>query len=241
MNCVVTLVVASSLVGSAYAGQDDSVSGTYHLQLSNEARSLAHIMGQPAPEGTLVLGPDHVFEMVYRTVNGASHRFGRYWVDDDRISLRFRNRTQNLEGTIRNGNIRLGGVEYRSDYWKPSIPPVAVFSPDPNPPRLIVVTTPPSCPPAPVFDAVGSWSVRNHGVEDASSTMKFDRNGCFHFSGHGAKSEGRYCVHDGVITLTWTKIDDDPVEEGAVKKDVPICPDGCGFDIDTYHYERCSR
>lgn len=244
---VVTLVLASSLLSCAYAAQDESVSGTYRLQVSDQARSLAHVLGQPAPDGALILGADHVFEIVYRTVNESTHRFGRYWVDNDQIELRFRNRNQDLEGTIHNGAVVLGGVEYRSDYWRPS--PVtsvqrAVFSPDPNPPKLILVVAPPVLAPAPVvapFDAVGSWSVRNHGIEDATSVMKFDKTGNFSFSGHGARSQGHYTVHDGVITLVWTQIDDDLVEEGTVKKDVPICGDAMGFDIDTYHYERCSK
>jgi hypothetical protein len=99
----------------------------------------------------------------------------------------------------------------------------------------------PVAPPVVIpFDAVGSWSVRNHGTEDKSSIMTFDKDGNFSFKGHGAKSRGHYKVHDGVITLVWLQIDDDLVEEGTVKKDFPIGADGASFDIDTYHYERCS-
>ncbi len=243
MNRVVMLLMASSVTVAAYARQEDDIAGTYRLRVSDDARSLAHVMGQPAPEGALILGSDHVFELVYRTVSQSSHRFGRYSVEGSTLSLRFKNRSQNLEGRIQDGAVLLAGVEYRGEHWRPSThasEPRAVFSPDPNPPRL-VAPTPVAPAVAPLFDAIGSWSVRNHGVEDATSTMTFDRDGNFSFSGHGAKSRGHYKVHDGVITLTWTQIDDDAVEEGTVKKDVPICADGCGFNIDTYHYERCSK
>jgi hypothetical protein len=234
----------------ALGQQEDFVSGTYRLKVSDDVASIAQTMGQPAPDGSLLLGPNHGFELIYRTVAESSHRFGTYYVDGNDITFRFRNRMREFHGTIRGGSIYMNGLEYRRPGWNPPVStpalpvtPSAVFSPDPHPPVLYSAPAVPAPPPVvvPPFNPVGTWTVHANGVEDAASRMSFDRDGNFTFSGKGARSKGHYTVHDEVISLVWTQIDDDPVDEGTVKKDFPICADHLGFNIDTYHYERCSK
>ena len=239
MNRIITLAILSTCSGLAFGQGPNFVPGTYHLKISDQARTVARTMGEPMPEGSLLLGRDHAFEMVYRTGTESSRRFGTYFVDGPNIALRFRNRDHQVFGTVQAGSVLINGLEYRRDGWTPPAP-VAVFSPDPHPP-VVYVAVPTLAPAIPSFDPIGTWSVRNHGLEDISSKIIFDRSGNFSFSGHGAKSCGHYQLHDSCITLVWTKIDDDAVEEGTVKKDVPICANRCGFDIDSYHYERCTQ
>lgn len=94
---------------------------------------------------------------------------------------------------------------------------------------------------AEIGSLVGLWTVRRNGLEEKGLRMELKKDGKFRFSMAGASSEGTWCMVDGKISLSWTKIDDEAVEPGSVRKEVKVSDDGISFQIDTYRYERASE
>lgn len=90
------------------------------------------------------------------------------------------------------------------------------------------------------FSPAGSWTVWRDGKEDRSIRLTFTKDGNFVFKCSGAKSSGRYEMLDDRIVLIYTKIDEDQVEPGTMKKEIRLGADGMSFDIDVYHYCKAS-
>ncbi len=88
---------------------------------------------------------------------------------------------------------------------------------------------------------LGCWTVHKNGLEDKSIRITFNKDGTFLFSAWNASSSGKYELTDGHLVLLWTKIDDDKVELGSIKKDINLGVDGTSFNIDTFRYERKSE
>jgi hypothetical protein len=242
------IVFAASIAATATASDGDVV-GVYRLRVSPEAKSMARMVGRAEPEGSLKLAPDHTFTLSTSTIDSIVIRGGRYYIDGETVTLSFRNHRHLVSGLFRGGRVVLEGLIYERNFADelPIAPPTqrAVWSPDPNPRPLApafkpdVLATPGTLPAD--FSIVGEWTVRKNGTEIPSIRMVFDGDGNFTFKGMGAKSMGKYQVHDCCVTLTWTQVDDDQVEFGTMKKDVPISPDGGSFLIDVYRYERCNK
>ncbi len=89
-------------------------------------------------------------------------------------------------------------------------------------------------------DLKGLWTVRRNGLEEKGLRMDLKADGKFRFSMAGATSEGAWSVVDGKLVLVWSKIDDEDVEAGTVRKEIPVSDDGASFKIDTYRYERAT-
>jgi hypothetical protein len=89
-------------------------------------------------------------------------------------------------------------------------------------------------------DLKGLWTVRRNGLEEKGLRMDLKSDGKFKFSMAGATSEGTWSVADGKLVLVWSKIDDEAVEPGTVRKEIPVSDDGASFKIDTYRYERAT-
>jgi hypothetical protein len=79
---------------------------------------------------------------------------------------------------------------------------------------------------------VGKWRVAKI---DACLEMLEDKT--FKFRSSGATSAGKYKVDGGVITLIWTSVDGQAVEEGTMHKKLIVDDEGT-FWIDTYHYKK---
>lgn len=89
-------------------------------------------------------------------------------------------------------------------------------------------------------DLKGLWTVRRNGLEEKGLRMDLKADGKFRFSMAGATSEGTWSVVDGKLVLVWSKIDDETVEPGTVRKEIAVSDDGSFFKIDTYRYERAT-
>lgn len=77
----------------------------------------------------------------------------------------------------------------------------------------------------------GTWKL----VGDGSTKIVFTKDGKFSFRGSAATSKGKYTVDGNQVTLTWTDIDGEEVEPGAVHKAFCLDDDG-GLKIDSYRY-----
>ncbi len=123
----------------------------------------------------------------------------------------------------------------------PVVPP-AVFAPDPVTP--VIVVAPKVVRPRRSFgsdDCCGGWTVHRNGLEVKGQRMDLRKDGTFRFSMAGATSEGTWTLEEEGIVLVYTKIDGQPLEEGASgRKCIPIADDGSAFQIDTYRYERAT-
>jgi hypothetical protein len=85
----------------------------------------------------------------------------------------------------------------------------------------------------------GLWTVHSDGVENKNIKIRFGKDDTFTFNCIGAKSEGTYKVHDGVITLVYKKVDGNAVDF-EMKKNLPLSADGASFQVDRYRYEKAS-
>lgn len=136
-------------------------------------------------------------------------------------------------------------------FGSPFPKPVAVAVPDLTSPAVMpAATIPVVAAPAPVAparrrfvaaDLEGTWTVWREGREEKGQRMQLKKDGKFRFEMKGATSEGAWTVEEGQIVLTYTKVDGEPIEEGASgRKEIRIADDGSAFQIDTYRYERAS-
>lgn len=121
-------------------------------------------------------------------------------------------------------------------------PPVAVFTPDPVTPTIAPAErVVPARRLLRMEDCSGCWTVRAKGVEQKDQRMELKADGTFRFGMKGATSEGTWTVEGSDVVLTYTKVDGEPLEEGASgKKRISFADDSSAFQIDTYRYERAT-
>lgn len=122
----------------------------------------------------------------------------------------------------------------------------AVAVPDLTSPAVIPPLPTPTLPaPRRTFDAKdfeGPWTVWHDGHEEKGQRMEFKKDGKFRFEMKGATSEGTWRLDEDGIVLVYSKIDGQPLEEGASgRKRIVFSEDGTSFYIDTYRYERATR
>jgi len=88
---------------------------------------------------------------------------------------------------------------------------------------------------------VGTWTLRNGDKPRTDIRMVFRPNGTFAFVGPNWRSEGKFRIGEGKLSLEWTAVDGSNVAPGTVKKDYPMTDDGGSFSIDQYTYYKLSR
>ena len=95
--------------------------------------------------------------------------------------------------------------------------------------------------PPEVRPMVGTWTLRNGDQPRTDIRMVFRTNGTFAFVGPNWRSEGRFRMGEGKLSLEWTSVDGSHVAPGTVKKDYPMGDDGGSFRIDQYTYYKLNR
>jgi len=88
------------------------------------------------------------------------------------------------------------------------------------------------------LEVTGTWLVTRNGQFDKTIKFTFRPDGTWRFAGMGFSSAGQYTLKDGSIELVWTEVDGEAVEPGAMRKRLPMTPDGHTFHVDTYTYQR---
>lgn len=90
------------------------------------------------------------------------------------------------------------------------------------------------------YSVAGSWTVWRNGQEDRSIKLSFGKDGSFIFNCPGARSSGKYVLDGNHLSLLYTKVDDEDVPLGTMKKEIVLSDDGSSYDIDVYHYSRAT-
>ena len=83
----------------------------------------------------------------------------------------------------------------------------------------------------------GTWVVYQNGKANPNMKLVFTPRGEFKFVGANYSSSGNYVVNGNTVRLLWTKVDNQKVKAGSMKKDLSITPDQT-FTIDQYTYGR---
>ncbi len=83
----------------------------------------------------------------------------------------------------------------------------------------------------------GTWMVIQDGKANQNMKLVFTQKGEFRFVGANYSSSGQYTVNGNTVRLLWTKVDNQPVKVGSMKKDLSLSLKQT-FTIDRYTYGR---
>ena len=81
----------------------------------------------------------------------------------------------------------------------------------------------------------GTWVVYKDGKPNRNMKLVFTPKGEFKFVGVNYSSSGKYTVNGNAIRLLWTRVDNQPIKLGTMKKDLYVSPEQT-FTIDQYTY-----
>lgn len=84
--------------------------------------------------------------------------------------------------------------------------------------------------------AQGTWRLQSASRDLASTKLIFGKDGRFRFIGSSWKSSGYYEQRGERLTLTWTEIDGERVDDQGFRKDLYL--NGNWLQIDRYTYRK---
>lgn len=88
---------------------------------------------------------------------------------------------------------------------------------------------------------VGVWYLLDSdGVFVKSTKMTLSKYGEFDFVGSAWRSKGTFRFRDGIITLSWTSVDNRTIPPGSMKKALPVTENCKQFQIDRFRYGKFS-
>jgi hypothetical protein len=87
------------------------------------------------------------------------------------------------------------------------------------------------------LNMAGTWVVYKNGKANPNMKLVFTPKGEFKFVGANYSSSGNYSVTGNGVRLLWTKVDNQKVKLGSMKKELTVSPEQT-FTIDQYTYGR---
>ncbi|HVT14140.1 MAG TPA: hypothetical protein VHE55_17900 [Fimbriimonadaceae bacterium] len=222
----IALLLSLAMGASALASNaPDWLVGSYKLELTPDLKAAVQKLGMPEPYARIMLRDDGTFSYAANNGGNVSGANGTYEFADHKIKLTAANlfpaqNVKSLSGKAGDDGLEIDGLHYVK----------------------VKVDSDRSIAPSPVrtlktFDVVGTWYVQSGDRPDKSIKMVFKDNHTFEFAGMAASSKGRFDLDGDKLTLTWTEVDGEAVEPGAMHKVIYLHEDG-SFNIDTYRYQK---
>ncbi len=208
-NFIAFFALVGSAVAAGRGGSAQAYAGTWRLDLSPELRSAAQKLGVPEPSAELVLREDQTFSHTSSNATGVYGCRGKFDVNEGYLVL-----NANDQFPLQKQKSLRADVASTNSLLIDGMRYVRAGN----------------------YSVEGTWTLHRGDREDGSIRFVFHKDGRFVFSGPGYGSAGHYESNGSSITLIWSEVDGEKVEEGTMRKTLFLNADG--FAIDTYHYAK---